>query len=189
MPRVGSAGVIGRLARTFAQLLLRPYSVRRNVTLGRRVHLGVGTTLWAPSRLTVGDDVYIGKRCTIECDGSIGSGVLIANHVGLVGRWDHDVRTVGVPARQAPWVGDPERAMHPGRDLAVTLADDVWIGYGAIILSGVTIGRGAVIGAGAVLTHDVAPYQVVAGNPARVIGKRFTPSQIGEHEDRLADRE
>ena len=51
----------------------------------------------------------------------------------------------------------------------VTIQDDAWIGAGAIILPGVTIRQGAVVGAGSVVTKDVPPYAIVAGNPARVI--------------------
>ena len=56
----------------------------------------------------------------------------------------------------------------------IVIEDDVWIGYGAIILSGVRICRGAVVGAGTVVTKDVSPYTIVAGNPGRVIKKRFS---------------
>jgi phosphonate metabolism protein (transferase hexapeptide repeat family) len=59
------------------------------------------------------------------------------------------------------------------RQARVTIGHDVWIGRAAIVLPGRTIGTGAVIGAGAVVTKDVAPYQIVAGNPARVIRPRF----------------
>ncbi len=55
----------------------------------------------------------------------------------------------------------------------VTIGHDVWIGHGAIILPGRNIGTGAVIAAGAIVTKDVAPYTIVAGNPARVIRRRF----------------
>jgi len=51
----------------------------------------------------------------------------------------------------------------------IKIGDDVWIGAGAIILPGVTIGEGAIIGAGAVVTKDVPPFAVVAGNPARIL--------------------
>jgi acetyltransferase-like isoleucine patch superfamily enzyme len=54
----------------------------------------------------------------------------------------------------------------------VTLGDRVWIGYRAIILPGVTIGDGAVIGAGAVVSRDIDPHVIVAGNPAKKIGER-----------------
>jgi acetyltransferase-like isoleucine patch superfamily enzyme len=60
----------------------------------------------------------------------------------------------------------------------INIGNDVWIGYRATILSGVSIGDGAVIGAGSVISKNVAPYSIVAGNPAKVIGMRFTKSQI-----------
>jgi acetyltransferase-like isoleucine patch superfamily enzyme len=62
----------------------------------------------------------------------------------------------------------------------VIIGNDVWIGYRAILLSGVNIGDGAVVGAGAVVTKDVEPYSVVAGNPARLIGKRFDDQTISK---------
>ena len=55
----------------------------------------------------------------------------------------------------------------------VTIGHDVWVGHGAIVLPGRSIGTGAVIAAGAIVTKDVAPYAIVAGNPARVIRPRF----------------
>jgi chloramphenicol O-acetyltransferase type B len=58
------------------------------------------------------------------------------------------------------------------------IGNDVWIGRRAIILPGITIGDGAVVGAGSIVTKDVAPYAVVAGNPARLIRNRFTDDQI-----------
>lgn len=54
------------------------------------------------------------------------------------------------------------------------LGHDVWIGHAAIVLPGVRIGNGAVVGAGSVVTKDVAPYTIVAGNPARLIRRRFS---------------
>jgi acetyltransferase-like isoleucine patch superfamily enzyme len=60
----------------------------------------------------------------------------------------------------------------------VVIGNDVWIGTGAIILRGLSVGDGAVIGAGAVVTKDVPPYAIVAGNPARVIKYRFEEAVI-----------
>ena len=57
--------------------------------------------------------------------------------------------------------------------------DDVWIGYGVIVMSGVHIGQGAVIAAGAVVTKDVPPYAIVGGVPSKVIKYRFNQSIIG----------
>ncbi len=164
------------------QLAYRRYAVRANVRLGKKVHIGIGSILWAPHELVVGDDVYIGKGCTIECDGSIGGGVLIGNRVGLVGRRDHDIHAVGSTIRRAPWVGG-----NGGPDSgAISIGSDVWIGYGAIVLTGVSVGRGAIVAAGAVVTKDVAPYEIVGGNPAAVIGTRFGAAERREHEALLA---
>lgn len=58
------------------------------------------------------------------------------------------------------------------------IGNDVWIGYGAVVLNGVTIGDGAVIAAGAVVTKDVPPYAVVGGNPAKIIKYRFDENTI-----------
>ncbi len=175
---------MSRLVRVLANLAARRYALRRNVSVGSGFHVGLGSVLWAPRRLTVGNDVYVGKGCTIECDGEIGDNVLIANRVGIVGRRDHDMRAVGVPIRRAPWVGD-----HPGRlSDPVRIENDVWVGFGAIVLSGVTLGRGCVVSAGAVVTKDVPRYTIVGGCPAAVIGHRFSADEIRAHEDILYPR-
>ncbi|MGO4930979.1 DapH/DapD/GlmU-related protein [Streptococcus alactolyticus] len=62
----------------------------------------------------------------------------------------------------------------------IVVDDDVWIGYGATIMSGVHIGQGAVVAAGAVVTKDVPPYAIVGGVPAKVIKYRFEPEMIEE---------
>lgn len=71
---------------------------------------------------------------------------------------------------------------HPISKGDVTIGNDVWIGRGALILSGVTIGNGAVIGANSVVSRDVSPYSVVAGNPARHVKWRFEPHVIEQLE-------
>lgn len=67
---------------------------------------------------------------------------------------------------------------HPRPSEDTVIGNDVWVGTGALILSGVNIGDGAVIGARAVVASDVRPYAVVAGNPAREIRRRFTDEQV-----------
>jgi acetyltransferase-like isoleucine patch superfamily enzyme/glycosyltransferase involved in cell wall biosynthesis len=62
----------------------------------------------------------------------------------------------------------------------ILIGDDVWIGYGAMILSGVKIGQGAVVAAGAIVTRDVPSYAIVGGNPARVLKYRFPPQVIAK---------
>lgn len=67
---------------------------------------------------------------------------------------------------------------HPQTKGDVVIGNDVWIGRGAVILSGVKIGNGAVVGAYSVVTKDVPAYTIVFGNPAKILMKRFTPDQI-----------
>lgn len=67
---------------------------------------------------------------------------------------------------------------HPSSKGDVEVGNDVWIGRGARILSGVTIGDGAVVAGYSVVTKDVRPYAIVAGNPAREVRRRFTDAQV-----------
>ena len=67
----------------------------------------------------------------------------------------------------------------------VTICHDVWVGHGAVIMPGLTIGNGAVIGANSVVTRDVAPYTIVAGAPAQELRRRFSKG-ISERIERLA---
>ena len=62
----------------------------------------------------------------------------------------------------------------------ITVGNDVWIGYEALILAGVTIGDGAIIGSRAVVTKDIPPYTIVGGIPAKPIRKRFDDETIAE---------
>lgn len=65
----------------------------------------------------------------------------------------------------------------------IVIEEDVWIGSNSVILSGIKVGRGSVIGAGSVVTKNIPPYSIVAGNPARIIRKRFSENIIEELEE------
>ena len=67
---------------------------------------------------------------------------------------------------------------HPASKGPILVGNDVWIGENAVILSGVTIGDGAAIGTEAIVTRDVRPYAIVAGNPAREVRRRFDDGQV-----------
>jgi len=165
------------LLNSLKRTILRRLALRANVEVGSRFHVGLGSVIWAPRRLVIGADVYVGKNSTIQVDGSIGDGVLIANNVGVVGRTDHDMREVGKFVSRARWIGDAPDALSQ----FTRIEEDVWIGFGAVILSGVTIGRSAIVAAGAVVTRDVPANSIVAGVPATVTARRFDDATLRKH--------
>jgi len=151
------------------------------ITYGRGFTFGRGTTFNAPNGIDIGQNVYVGKYCSLETDLEIGDNVLLGNLVGLIGRYDHDYSVVGKSIKDSPWIGDADYA-GPGRGQRLVIESDCWIGFGAVVLSGVRVGRGSIIAAGAVVTKDVPPYSIVAGVPARVVSARFTDAEIERHE-------
>ena len=107
----------------------------------------------------IGDHCSIHEFCFLSGNITIGNAVRIANKVSIQAG-NHGI------ARSA-LIKDQASISKP-----IIINDDVWIGTSAVILPGVQVGTGAVIGAGAVVTKDISPYSIVAGVPAREIGKR-----------------
>lgn len=143
---------------------------------GINTHCQFSTTFWSPRRsITLGDNVGIGPRCYFLCDTNIGNKVAIAGNVAFLNSDDHNYNVIG----KAMW--DSGR----GDKYIIIIEDDVWIGYGAILLSPLTIGKGSIIAAGSIVVKDVPPYAIVGGNPARILKMRFTEEEIIEHERRL----
>jgi chloramphenicol O-acetyltransferase type B len=144
----------------------------RKYQIGKNFHSGRAVSLWAKHKIIIGDNFYIGKYSLIECDAIIGDNVIIANRVALVGRYDHNYQQIGVPIRLASQIRDSDYAWK-GLSLQVVIEDDVWVGYGSIIISGVRIGQGSIIASGSVVTKDVESFSIYAGVPAKKIGNRF----------------
>ncbi len=118
-----------------------------------------------------GDSLRIGKFCSIAC----GAKFLFAsaNHTQA------SVSTYPFPIFFEEWdldIGDVTSAWDHKGDIVI--GNDVWIGYEAVVMAGVTIGDGAIIGARAVVTKDVPPYTIVGGVPAREIRRRFSDDVI-----------
>lgn len=146
------------------------------VKYGRNVHMQSSAVIYSPHKICVfGDNVGIGHYCVLNTDVVIGNNVMLAAHVGLIARDAHTYDKVGVPMFHAP----------RGDKFSIIIEDDVWIGFGSIVLSGVKIGRGAVIAAGSMVTKDVPPFAIMVGRPARLVKMRFTPDQISEHERKI----
>jgi virginiamycin A acetyltransferase len=116
-----------------------------------------------------GDKLIIGKFCMIASGAEfIMNG---ANH--LV----NSISSYPFAIFGGDWSGAMEGKTYPNKG-DVVIGNDVWIGYQATILSGVKVGDGAIIGSKSVVASDVPPYSIVAGNPARIIRKRFDDATI-----------
>lgn len=106
----------------------------------------------------------------------VGNYVSIADNVTFILSGNHYIDTFTTYPFKVLCFDEKVEAWGKG---PIKVGDDVWIGYGATILSGVTIGQGALIAAGSVVVKDVEPYSVVGGNPAKLIKYRY-PKEIIE---------
>jgi acetyltransferase-like isoleucine patch superfamily enzyme len=142
-----------------------------HVTFGGKPNFIFGNRLNAEPELVIGDHTFIGHGCCFAVAKSlrIGNHCLIAGDVRIS---DYDGHPVDAERRRA---GEPT----PSESVrAVVIHDDVWVGERVLILKGVTIGPRSIVGAGSVVTRDVPPDVVVAGNPARIV-KRLTEQEPG----------
>lgn len=121
------------------------------------------------AKVTFGENSYFGASTIVTAVGvNIGSNVLVSWGCYIC---DHDSHSIKPELRK----NDPRDWFDGKKDWThvtkrpVVIGDNVWIGFNSIILKGVTIGEGAVVAAGSVVTKDVPPRTVVAGNPAKVV--------------------
>ena len=136
--------------------------------LGRFETLGHGGRITVGQYCFIGEDSYIWSAAEVR----IGDRVLISHGVNI---HDHIAHSLSARDRHEHFKqifsdGHPA-TLENVPALPVRIEDDVWIGFGATVLKGVTIGKGAVVGAQSLVTKDVEPYAIVVGNPARVIGR------------------
>lgn len=158
----------------------------RRFDIGENFHAGLRVRIWARKTMVIGKHCYIGRDSQIETDCMIGDYVIFGNKVGVVGRYDHCFNEIGTPVRLATSIRDKDYDWK-GKDLVTYIGDDVWIGYGSIVLQGVKIQNGAIIAAGSVVTKDVEAYSIYAGNPARKIRDRFdTTEELLMHQQKLS---
>jgi len=132
-----------------------------NIRIESDVYIGHQTILKAyhKNKMQIGSGTWIGQKCFFHSAGGIeiGSNVGIGPGVMII------TSTHGEEGRQKP-------ILHSRIEFApVVIEDDADIGVGSILLPGITIGKGAQVGAGAIVTKSVEPYNVVAGNPAKIL--------------------
>lgn len=153
----------GKLGAVGEHVVFREYvtvTQPENLYIGHDVLFNVGVHIQASKRIDIGSNTHFAPYCILYGPLEIGDKCAIAAHTvfASVGHtYDRpDIPFVDLPAQSAK----------------IVLEDNVWIGANASIIAGVTIGTGSIVGAGAVVTHDVPPYSVVGGVPARLIRSR-----------------
>lgn len=146
-------------------LKLDKYGLLKNSR--KNLHISKNVTISPLGEIDFKDNIYLSTNISITTNNTgqskikIGNYVMIAHNVMIIGG-NHDISKTDIPMM----------LQGEGKQGHIIIEDDVWIGAGSIILSGVIIGKGSVIGAGSVVTKDVPKYSIAVGNPARVIKGR-----------------
>jgi len=166
--------VIGKTSRVFEQARVYNLSKDKNrIRIGENTHIRAELHLFAyGGEIIIGDNCYLGDGTRIWSGEkvSIGNDVLISHNVNIVDsnshELDHHERSEGF--RNLILNGHPTEK---GSILTapITIENHVWISFNVCVLKGVTIGEGAIVAAGSVVTKDVLPFTIVAGNPARIV--------------------
>lgn len=156
-------------------------SIGRNVIFvaagGSRTNLSSVRIGEIEGRISIGDNVLVmnGVRVSSAASITIGDGCMLANYCYLTDSDWHDIH---------------DRTSAPGGRAPIVLERGAWIGDSAIVCKGVRVGENSIVGAGAVVTKNVPPNTVVAGNPARVV-KKLDPKRVvllGEGEEKKDSR-
>jgi acetyltransferase-like isoleucine patch superfamily enzyme len=163
------------------------------VILGKHSYYAryLGVAAWLPGeKIVIGDYCSLADQVIIMTGGNRRTDHAANYPVDILGlhprRPGSDPRPpVGISPVLARRLGAIRAAIPmlvPGRTYRstrnTTIGNDVWVGYGAMILGGANVGDGAVIAAGSVVFTDVPPYAIVAGNPAKVVRSRFSPKIV-----------
>jgi acetyltransferase-like isoleucine patch superfamily enzyme len=144
---------------------------RESIAIGDHTHVRGELLTFPKGRIRIGNYCYVGEQTRIWAGDSISIGdrVLIAHLTTIL---DNATHPLDAAERHRHYRSILESGHPPDARFSpqpVRIDDDAWIGCSVVILPGVTVGRGAIVGAGSVVTSDVPPFSLVAGNPARVV--------------------
>jgi acetyltransferase-like isoleucine patch superfamily enzyme len=147
-----------------------------SITLGNRVHIHEETTLLTAQggSIEIGDDTHIQPRCQFSA---------VKGRIRIGRKAEIAPACAFYPYNHGTAPDRPIQEQPLESRGGITIGDDAWLGYGVIVLDGVTIGRGAIIAAGAVVVSDIPDMAIAAGVPARVLKHR---TDIQLHSERKA---
>ena len=148
--------------------------------IGANVEFATGVTILSPENLSIGNDTWFNVGVHIQANGgvSIGDKTHFAPYCVLYGPLEVGNKCAFAAHTVLASIGhtydqpDVPFVDLPAQSKKIIIEDNVWVGANTTIIGGVRVGTGSIIGAGAVVTHDVEPYSVVGGVPARLIRKR-----------------
>lgn len=165
---------VGFFVSKFLRLINRP--ALRNCRIDKTARVGSGSNC---INTTMGRYSYMGKNNSV-CNVEIGSFCSIASYCSI-GGGAHDLNCVSTSPvfnTGKNIFGQHFAEINNELNRNVSIGNDVWIGEKVFIKDGIVIGDGAVVGAHSVVTHDVPPYAIVAGAPAKILRYRFTENEI-----------
>ncbi len=170
------------VAKVLLSYLYNPLTLYRINEIGKKISIGKGLSVHNPSKISIGDNVHIGRMARLSCFGhgkiqieeycyicdfftalsadtlTIKKNTLIASYVAIIAE-NHGMNPeAGVRYGNQPLIGKP-----------IIIGENCWIGEKVMILAGVTIGDWVIIGAGSVVSKSIPSYSIAVGNPARVI--------------------
>ena len=146
---------------------------KKNIIIGDNSFVNGTFCTQADGKIVVGDHFYLGANSTIVAVNSITIGrcVIISNDVKIYDNNNHPTSPEEREKMSLNGFSNDNWQWKHSANAPIIIEDNVWIGQFSTILKGVTIGKGSIIGTRAVVTKDVPPYSIVAGNPAKVVKK------------------
>lgn len=173
-------------AKRFARLILSKWERNKYPNIDENARIGDNVTVYNTANLYMAELTNIDAGGTIMntranfimkkwSGAAIGLLVVTGNHMSVVGK---HLKMVSDKVKD-------ELDVHHKMDQDVVVDEDVWIGSHVTLLAGSHVGRGCEIGSNSVIRGTIPPYSIVVGNPAKIVGFRFTPEEIIEHEKAL----
>lgn len=149
----------------WAYIMVNMVVGRQKATIGKNSNVHPTVVLRQAERIEIGDNCLLNHNNVLQAGKEFGK-IKIGNYVHtganvMMFAFNHSIDRIDIPSKLQHYY-----------DADIVIEDDVWIGAGTVITAGVTIGKGCVIGSNSVVTHDIPPYSIAVGSPAKVIKNR-----------------